>query len=100
MYPLPKSTVKVLPVGEPASVKSLPVDKDMTSPAAPVAPEPVVMIVSVKSFSLNAVNTSLVPAVNVAVPELERVVTNCLRNLKLVSLNPELSSVNNVLTTS
>ena len=40
------------------------------------------------------------PAVNVAVPELERVDTNCRLILKLVSLKPELSSVNSVLTTS
>jgi len=50
LYPLPKSTVKVLPVGEPASVKSLPVDRDITSPAAPVLPEPLAQIDRVKSF--------------------------------------------------
>ena len=31
LYPLPKSIVKVLPVGEPPSEKSLPVDNDITS---------------------------------------------------------------------
>jgi hypothetical protein len=36
------------------------------------------MIEARKSVSEWALNTSLVPAVNVAVPELERVVTNCL----------------------
>ena len=47
LYPLPKSMSNVLPVGDPASVKSLPVDKDITSPTAPVPPEPTVIIDSV-----------------------------------------------------
>ena len=45
-------------------------------------------------------NTSFVPAVSVAVPELDSVETNCLLILKLVSLIPSLSVVNKVLTTS
>ena len=44
LYPLPRLIANVLPVGEPPSVKSLPVDNDMISPTAPVPPEPVVII--------------------------------------------------------
>ena len=40
------------------------------------------------------------PAVSVAVPELDKVATNCRLNLKLVSLTPSLSAVNSVFTTS
>ncbi len=47
LYPLPKSIANVLPVGDPPSVKSPLVDKDMTSPTAPVPPEPVVIIETV-----------------------------------------------------
>ena len=44
MYPLPKSIANVLPVGDPPRVKSSLVESVITSPAAPVAPEPVVII--------------------------------------------------------
>ena len=44
LYPLPRLIANVLPVGDPPSVKSLAVDNDMTSPTAPVLPEPVVII--------------------------------------------------------
>ena len=44
LYPLPKLNANVLPVGEPPSVKSLPVDGDIISPTAPVPPEPTVII--------------------------------------------------------
>ena len=63
-------------------------------------PEPVAIIETVTSFCENEVKISLVPAVSVAVPELERVATNCRLILKLVSLIPSLSVVNSVLTTS
>ena len=97
--PLPKSIATVLPVGEPPSVKSPALPKVTTSPTAPVPPEPVDITETVKSVSEWATKTSFVPAVSVAVPELERVVTNCLRILWLVSLTPLLSVVFNVLTT-
>ena len=76
------------------------VDGDIISPAEPVPPEPVAMIETVTSFSEKALKISFVPAVSVAVPELDRVATNCRLILKLVSLTPSLSVVNNVLTTS
>ena len=44
LYPLPKSIVNVLPVGDPPRVKSSAVESEITSPAAPVEPEPVVII--------------------------------------------------------
>ena len=44
LYPLPKSIVNVLPVGDPPSVKSSLVESVRTSPAEPVPPEPVVII--------------------------------------------------------
>ena len=58
------------------------------------------MIETVMSFCEKALKISFVPAVSVAVPELERVVTNCRLILKLVSLTPSLSVVNSVFTTS
>ena len=57
------------------------------------------MIEIVTSFSVKAVKISFVPAVSVAVPELDSVATNCRLILKLVSLTPSLSVVSNVLTT-
>ena len=44
LYPLPKLIAKVLPVGDPPRVKSPLVERSITSPTAPVPPDPVVII--------------------------------------------------------
>ena len=71
-----------------------------TSPAAPVPPEPVVIIETEKSFSTNELNVSFVPAVILTSPFDDKVPVKCLLTLKLVSVIPELSVVFKVLIVS
>ena len=86
LWPLkfaPKSSFSEAPVGEPvnSNIASpswlLPV-KFNTSPTAPVPPEPVVIIVTVKSSLESEENVSSVPALIVPSPLDDNVETNCL----------------------
>jgi len=87
----PKSTVSVLPVGEPPNVKIespswLFPPKFNTSPTAPVPPAPVVITVAVKSSLAKEANVSFVPAVIVTSPFDDNVPVKFLLTLKLVSV--------------
>ena len=68
------------------------------SPTAPVPPEPVVIIVAVKSSSACDTKVSFEPAVKVSSPFDVNVLTNCLLTVKLVSTAPPFDKVCNVLT--
>ena len=102
---VPKSNVKVLPVGEPPKVNIIcdwwlsPL-KLNTSPTAPVLPPPTVIIETEKSFSAKPENVSFVPAVIEASPFPDNVAVKCLLIEKFVSVIPEFKVVFNVLIVS
>ena len=52
-----------------------------TSPTAPVPPEPVAVIETVKSFSVKSANVSFTPAENVATPSPVSVLISCFLNI-------------------
>ena len=99
----PKSSVNVLPVGDPPNVNIaepswlLP-EVFKLSPTLPVLPEPVVIIDTAKSSSACDTKVSFVPAVIVASPLDDKVETNCLLTLKFVSVAPLFAVVFSVLT--
>jgi hypothetical protein len=87
----PKSKVKVLPTGEPPKLNIespswFEPDKFKTSPTAPVPPEPVTIIETVKSPLDNEANVSFVPAEIVISPLDDKSPLNCLLTLKFVSV--------------